>query len=61
MKVKSLFIPNPPTAEKNVNEFMQIQFELKLNQFINDSISMFHISIIDDMLRALTFKVFKII
>ena len=40
---------------------MQIQFELKLNQFINDSISMFYISIIDDMLRALTFKVFKII
>ena len=25
---------------------MQIQFELKLNQFINDSISMFYISII---------------
>ena len=24
-----------PTEEKNVNEFMQIQFELKLNQFIN--------------------------
>ena len=46
MKVKSLFILNPPTAEKNVNEFMQIQFELKLNQFINDSISMFYISII---------------
>ena len=61
MKVKSLFILNPPTAEKNVNEFMQIQFELKLNQFINDSISMFDISIIYDMLRALTFKVFKII